>query len=385
MWKKILLKLTGFLLIIGLVMYLRATSPTVRAQTKPDASPSTAAFVTAADARVQNRDIYRGMALQISYTANGIEPYLKAVDEIADLGANTIGFSTAGYQEHAGSSGITIDVRKSPSPDQFRQLIQRAKSRGMRVVIMPVLLLSNPRGSEWRGVINPPDWDEWFSSYLEFIKYFARIGLDNDIDALAIGAELVSTESFRSRWITIIDETRKIYHGKLFYSSNWDHYKQVSFWDKLDWIGMTTYHKLSDKEDPSPQILLKNWNKIKKDILSWQKTIDRPIFFTEVGWCSQPGASVEAWNYYRHQSPSKEGLKEQKKCYEAFIKCWRNEKEITGAMWWEWTLDGSGPDDFGYTPKGKPAEEVLKSWYHEGKSTEQITINPGSKVVNEVQ
>jgi hypothetical protein len=384
-WKKNMLKLTGFLTVIGIVLYLRSTSPTVRAQEVLHKNDKPADYAVTQVNGTKNNDIFRGMALQISYTANGVDQYIKAIDEIADLGANTIGFSTAGYQEHAGSSGIVIDARKCPSSDQFRQLISHAKSRGLRVVIMPVLLLSNPRGSEWRGVINPPDWDEWFSSYLEFIKYFARIGLDNDVDALAIGAELVSTESYRDRWIKIIDETRKIYHGKLFYSSNWDHYKQVTFWDHLDWIGMTTYHKLADNDNPPHSTLMKNWNKIKNNILTWQKTIRKPIFFTEVGWCSQPGASVEAWNYYRHQSASKEGLEEQKKCYEAFMECWQDEKEVVGAMWWEWTLDGSGPNDFGYTPKGKPAEKVLRVWYQQGKSTRQVTVNPSAKPAGDVR
>ncbi len=318
--------------------------------------------------RRAEEDIFRGMAIQISYTVSGIEPYLKAVDEIAGLGANTLGISTAGYQEHAGSSGIMIDIRKCPTPEQFRDLIRRAKQKGMKVILMPVLLLSNPRGSEWRGVIQPPDWDEWFSSYLEFIKFFAKIGLDNNVEGLVIGAELISTESFRSRWIKIIEEVRKIYHGKLLYSSNWDHFRQVTFWDKLDVIGMTTYHKLADNENPDVATLLASWKKIKKEILEWQKPIGRPILFTEVGWCSQPGASVEAWNYYRHQNASKEGLEEQKRCYEAFIRTWRNEKAVAGAMWWEWTTDGSGPEDFGYTPKGKPAEKVLREWYREGRS-----------------
>jgi hypothetical protein len=184
---------------------------------------------------------------------------------------------------------------------------------------------------------------------------------------MSVGAELISTESFSDRWGRVIDEVRKIYHGKLFYSSNWDHYNRVTFWDKLDWIGMTSYHKLADEENPKEEVLLKSWSKIKKDILTWRKGIGKPILFTEVGWCSQAGASIEAWNYYRHQTSSKAGLTEQKRCYDAFIRTWSNEKSLAGAMWWEWTTGGCGPKDFGYTPKGKPAEEVLKRWYQEGR------------------
>ncbi len=353
-----LLKLAGVLVVVAIVLFLRSAEPT-----KSEAVVRMPAFT----ASRPDDKIIRGMALQVNYTADGIGKYLKAIDEIADLGANTIGLSTAGYQENAGSTGITLDIRKAPSPQQFRTLIQKAKSRGMKVILMPVILLSNPRGSEWRGVIQPPDWNEWFASYLAFIKYFARIGLDNHADALIVGAELISTESFRERWIRIIKEVRRIFHGKLLYSANWDHYRQVSFWDKLDWIGMTSYHKLSDTENPPLKTLIKNWIPIKKEILKWRRTINKPILFTEVGWCSQPGASIEAWNYYRHQAPSKEGLEEQKKCYEAFIKTWDKTDSVAGAMWWEWTTSGGGPEDYSYTPKGKPAQEVLRKWYKEGK------------------
>ena len=394
-----MLKFSGFVCVLGIVLYLHNATPaqnlnepnthpekvgkpvvnTVR-ETKHSTPPVEKAALEK-PILPDKSDIVRGMALQISYTAGGIAPYIKAIDEIADLGANTVGLSTAGYQEHAGSVGITLDIRKCPSQEQFRQIIQHAKKRGLRVVLMPVLLLSNPRGSEWRGVINPPSWDEWFSSYLEFIKYFAKISLDNDVDAMSVGAELISTESFRDRWDKVIAEVRKIYHGKLFYSSNWDHYRNVTFWDKLDWIGMTSYHKLADEENPKEEVLLKSWSKIKKEILGWRKDIGKPILFTEVGWCSQPGASIEAWNYYRHQTASKAGLLEQKKCYEAFIHTWGGEKNLAGAMWWEWTLDGCGPEDFGYTPKGKPAEEVLKQWYQQGRKNGRLTKSDSKTLI----
>ncbi len=32
-------------------------------------------------------------------------------------------------------------------------------------------------------------------------------------------------------------------------------------------------------------------------------------------------------------------------------------------MMWEWPLVDGGPDDRGYTPKGKPAEHIMKEWF----------------------
>lgn len=327
-------------------------------------------------------DVCRGMALQINYTVDGVDRYLKMIDEIADLGANTVGLSTAGYQEHAGSGWISLDHRYSPNKEQFAKLIKRAHERGLKVELMPVLLLKNPRGTEWRGVIQPTDWDQWFSSYLSFIKFFAEVGLENNVEYLAIGAELVSTESMRERWIKVIEEVRKTYHGKLFYSANWDHYKQVTFWDKLDVVGMTTYHKLSDVENPTLADLIKAWAPIRQEIQTWQATINRPILFTEVGWCSQPGCSIEAWNYYRRQEATEAGEKEQATCYRSFIEAWRGQPGVLGAMWWEWTEGTGGASDFGYTPKGKLAEEVLRQWYRDtswSPTTTQPATTPTKK------
>lgn len=375
MWQRNLLKLIFFILVIIGILFLQSLY-------KVDHLPSTHNNSSQIDFNIKGGTFHSpgrglalqkdesssfhklfGFALQISYTADGIDGYLKAIDEIADTGANVISLSTAGYQENASSSSIVLDLRKSPTPQQFRILIKRAKSRGLKVILMPVILLSNPRGSEWRGVINPPSWEDWFVSYLAFIKYFAKIAMENDVYGLIVGAELVSTESFRDRWLKIIDEVRKIYHGRLIYSANWDHYKQVSFWDKVDIIGVTSYHTLSDHENPSVAELIDAWQPIKEELLNWQRSIGKPILFTEVGWCSQSGCSIEPWNYYRYAHSSQEGLEEQKNCYEAFIKVWDGTPQLLGVIFWEWTLSEGGISDFGYTPKNKPAMKVIRNWF----------------------
>ena len=50
---------------------------------------------------------------------------------------------------------------------------------------------------------------------------------------------------------------------------------------------------------------------------------------------------------------------EQRRCYEAAIKTWANTPGLQGVFFWNWFPDG----DRGYTPRGKPAEQVLRSWY----------------------
>jgi len=45
-------------------------------------------------------------------------------------------------------------------------------------------------------------------------------------------------------------------------------------------------------------------------------------------------------------------------------------------IWWEWNATAGGPTDFGYTPKGKPAEQVLRQWLGAGKSAPPETAAP---------
>lgn len=374
--KRNLLKLVGLAGLIAAIGYLGQTRNVADSGSPAMAGYNSIGQSANSGQSMPDNDLpYHGMAIQLSYTENGVKRYIKLIDQVAELGADTIKLSTAGYQEHAGSGYISLDLRKCPTRGDFAKLIRHAHSRGLRVIVMPVVLLNNPRGSEWRGVIQPDNWDTWFAEYLSFIKYFARVAAENNAEVLVVGSELISTETFTDQWIKIIAEVRKIYKGKLAYSANWDHYEGIQFWDKLDLIGMTTYHTLAQQENPPLETLLASWTEIKSEILNWQRKIGKPILFTEVGWCSQPGASIEAWNYYRHQLPSQEGLEEQEKCYQAFIQTWGHEPAVGGMIWWEWTSDPGGPDDYNYTPKGKPAEQVLRSWFIRQASRQRARIN----------
>jgi len=306
---------------------------------------------------------YHGISWQIHYSYDCVNRARKMIGQIADLGADTILISNAGTQEHAGSETFQIDPKITPTPDEWQQIFKIAHDNGLRVILMPIILLSEPRGNEWRGVINPPSWDEWFKQYQEFLLHFARIAAKGKVEVMTVGSELISTEKYTDNWRKIIREIRKVYPGKISYSGNWDHYKHVEFWDELDLIGMTSYYKLSPKPNPGLESLIEAWKPIKRGILRWQKNIGKPLLFTEVGWCSQEGASVEPWNYYYKQTATKAGHEEQRRNYRAFIETWKETPQVGGIIWWEWNDTNGGIEDYNYTPKGKPAEAELQLWF----------------------
>ena len=307
----------------------------------------------------------RGMALQLHYSDES-HPYEQLVGEIPSSGADAICFVVHAYQENASSASIFIDRRKTPSDDHLVKLISQAHAQGMRVIIMPIVLLENARTGEWRGKINPPDWSDWWEDYANFITYYAKIAAATGAEVFMVGSELVSTEAQTGRWRDLIGTVRWIYPGLISYSANWDHYRPVKWWDAVDIIGMTTYYDLTGGAEPTLERLTKAWEPIKKDILDWRAKNHptKPIMFTEVGWPNQETCAQYPWNYY--EAPDKPDPTAQANCFEAFFATWIGEPAVSGFIVWEWRSDPAtqpGPEDTSYTPCGKPALDVIRKYY----------------------
>ena len=302
---------------------------------------------------------FRGVSMQIQ-RVDWIDKYEQSMDEIAAVGADTVLLVVEGRQENGRSSHIYLDMRMTPTPEKLGALIDHAKHDHLRVVLMPIVLLDNPAGDEWRGTLKPDSWDDWFDSYRDMLTTFAWIAQGHGVDLMSVGSELVSTErpEHLDQWTKTIAKVRSVYHGALTYSANWDHYNAVLFWDQLDLIGMNSYYKLGDGPDASVTEIEGRWRKIQKDLHAFQAKVGKPLLFLEAGWCSLANAASEPWDYTQTQLPVDDDL--QKRLYEAFFNVWYGDPKLGGFFMWEWP---PGPaDDRGYSPKGKPAEAVLKMW-----------------------
>ena len=339
-------------------------------------SPTTHRTTTRITTAPQGIGQLRGITLQLQ---SGWEehPYEKYVDEIARAGANTISFVIPAYQENASSTSIFIDLRKAPTNPRLIELIRLAHEKNLRVVLMPIVLLENAREGEWRGKIDPTSWDDWWEDYRDYIIRYAKIAQQTQTEVFVVGSELVSTEQFAKRWRDLIRSVRDIYTGSVCYSANWDHYRPVEWWDALDLAGMTTYYDLTNGEAPTIERLLAAWEPIKKDVLEWQKKVNREILFTEVGWPNQSTAAQYPWDYYR--ATTKPDPTAQSNCFEAFFRTWMHEESVAGFLVWEWRNHPEqkiGPEDTSYVPVGKPAMDVIRKYYQlpeAPKSTTQPT------------
>jgi hypothetical protein len=230
---------------------------------------------------------------------------------------------------------------------------------------MPIVLLDRPRGNEWRGRIAPDDeaggWDEWFDNYRAMMRHFSWIAQANGVDVLVVGSELVSAEKHVDEWIDTIQEIRKTFKGRLTYSSNWDHYEEVKFWDHLDLIGMNSYWKFGSEDEPDPPVeqIVNRWKEVQSDLIPFVQKQGKPLVFLEIGWFSQENVAYEPWDYTKEQPIA---LELQRKLYQGFFQAWWGNPNLGGFSVWEWPPEKGGPNDNGYTPKGKPAESVLREY-----------------------
>jgi hypothetical protein len=294
-----------------------------------------------------------------------IDKYEANIDKIAALGADTVQFVVDPRQENIKSQCIYLDMRDTPTPEQLLRLIKHAKDKGLRVILMPIVLLDDP-GDDWRGKLAPAHWDKWFDSYRDVMNQLAWISESGHVDLLVVGSELVSSEPRVDEWSKTIQQIRERYHGKLTYSSNWDHYRAVKFWDKLDMVGMNSYWSFGSESDPSPNVdhIVDRWHEIQEDLFAFQSQVKKPIMFLEIGWFSQANVAYEPWDYTKDEAVD---VSLQKKLYQGFFKAWWDDPNararLGGFSVWEWPPDASGTEDKGYTPNGKPAEDVLKEYF----------------------
>ncbi|MBI4509420.1 MAG: hypothetical protein HY698_07265 [Deltaproteobacteria bacterium] len=308
----------------------------------------------------------KGMALGLYFAEADYKgwSFQNMLGEIRSIGADHVSLVVSWKQPDVRSVTLAPDAATTLPDARLRSLIRDAHKRGLKVFLFPIIELDVRRPLEWRGTIAPRDVSAWWTGYQKFILHYARIAAEEKVELFSVGSELLSTETWRDRWAALISQVRKGFRGKVLYSANWDHYEKVSFWDLVDYLGVTAYNELSRSHDASEEELTTAWRNVRASLSAFSQKAGKPIIITEVGYTSQDGSAVHPWDY---TSRSPLDLEEQRRCYAAFVTAWNGENTLAGVFWWNWFGAGGGKDTY-YTPKGKPAEGILRRWYGAGKS-----------------
>ncbi len=309
--------------------------------------------------------VQRGVGLGL-YTADPEYSYVRDLEEIAALGADAVALIVVWMQESVTSVEIR-DVEGRTVPEaQLVETLRAAEHLGLNVLIFPIVLLEHAGTGEWRGRLAPADLDAWFENYRAKLVHLARVAESEGADILCIGSELSSLEHHTGQWLETITAARREFSGWLTYTANWDHLTVIEFWEELAFVSVSAYFELAEQVDTPEDWLDGAWRIHRDRLLEWhaEAVPHMPLVISEVGYASQDGIAMHPWDYTKREPVD---LEEQRRCYAAFIRAWDGRPQLRGVYFYEWGGDGGGPEDTSYTPRGKPAEALIRAWYAHGE------------------
>lgn len=285
--------------------------------------------------------------------------YELLLDEIVDHGATDVLVVVPWYQQSRTSHEMAPKPGQSPSTQNVLRTLRQAKARGLRVSLLPIVRLVERSAQDWRGRIEPDAGvDVWFSTYTRFILAMAQVAEAAKIERLGVGSELVSMERHEDAWRKLIAQVRQHFTGKLYYSANWDHFAPIRFWDALDEVGVTGYFELAHTlERPTADQLSRAWEKPRFELARWKSSVQKPLIITEIGYPSRSSAARFPWDETRDAPLD---LPLQADLYQAFCDSFVAAGLLDGFYFWNWFGFG-GSEDGEYTPRGKPAADVLQT------------------------
>lgn len=236
---------------------------------------------------------------------------------------------------------------------------QLARNKGIKIMLKPQIWISGSYTGAFT-LTQESDWLAWENNYRSYIMNYAHLADSLNIEMFCIGTELkLVVQNRPAFWNSLIDSIRTFYNGELIYAANWDDYQQVSFWNKIDYIGIDAYFPLSNATTPDVKDLVSSWQTTIGEIDQYRISLNKNVIFTEIGYKSVDQCIYEPWN----PTSTTLNLQAQSNAYQALFEAFSGKTWLKGAFLWKWypkheTAGGMGNKD--YTPQNKPVEAVIK-------------------------
>ena len=309
------------------------------------------------------------------------EPAEAAMARLAGLGVDHVVLVPFGFQRRHDDPYLRFNPKPgwySEGASAAHELTMLGESLGFEIVLKPQVWLGHDDDA-WSATIGfdaEAGWQTWEANYRTFILHHVRTAEEIASPLFVIGTELGNAVSERSEfWRTLIAEIRTVYSGALTYAANWhDDYKQVPFWDDLDYVDVQAYFPLAESNaaNHSVEDLCVAWAPHKAALQQISERTGKPILFTEIGYRSVPYAAAEPWKWPSRRETTPADTTLQRQLYTAFFETFWEEDWFAGALVWKWAIRPEGRrrhwmgrdrTSIGFSPEGKPAEDLLAEWY----------------------
>jgi hypothetical protein len=324
-------------------------------------------------ARVHASGAIRGIT--VGPIENGYHPgkgygspaYARTLDESRRMGATWIAITPFGRVNDLDGRGVDLTFEQpfEKNREDIRKAIHMAHERGLKVMLVPHLWVES---GEWRALIDPKTdegWDAWTRSYGVFVKTWARVAAESDVELLSAGVELRSwvTTARAPSFIALVRELRGIYKGPITYSANWDDVENTVVLGELDVIGINAFYPLADKEGAGEKELLEGGKRVREKVRALSSAWSKPVLFTEIGYTTRPDPAIKPWEWPDKMKSVKIDEGAQATAYRALLAPLLDEPSFFGFFVWRVYAD---PDDvsqeaeWGFSPRGKLAELVMR-------------------------
>ncbi len=301
----------------------------------------------------------------------GSDAYARAVDEAARWGATWVALTPFGRVHDLHSQGVDPTF-EAPIEDNRRALaeaVRRAHARGLRVLLVPHLWVES---GEWRALINPGSdeaWETWAQSYGRFVLGWADVAEASGVDMVAAGVELRSwvTTAHAPSFVRLIHKLRAAYTGRLTYSANWDDVEHTVVYSELDAIGINAFYPLGYKEGADAAALWEGGERVRVKVHALAEAWGKPVYFSEMGYTTRPDPAIKPWEWPDGMKNVTVDEAAQASAYRALLGPVLSEPLFGGFFVWRTYAD---PDDcsqeaeWGFSPRGKLAEPVLRDVFH---------------------
>lgn len=297
----------------------------------------------------------------------GSEAFEDTLREVRRMGGTWVSLTPFGRVATLRSTGIayTFEQPFSENRKALVRAIGQAHAQGLKVLLVPHLWVES---GEWRGELEPGSdeaWATWSKSYAGFLRTWAEVARDARVDMLAVGVELRSwlTTARAPSFLPILSDVRKIYPGPLTYAANWDDAEDTQIWGALDVIGINGFFPLAEKDDASFEELVVGGNKVRERVRALAEHWQKPVMFTEFGYTTRKNVAVRPWEWPDHMKNVAVDQAAQADAYAALLAPLLSEPRFIGAFVWRFYADPNDQSqeaEWGYSPRGKLAELVLR-------------------------
>ncbi|HSC89650.1 MAG TPA: hypothetical protein VLC09_20345 [Polyangiaceae bacterium] len=291
--------------------------------------------------------------------------------EVQRLGGNWISLTVFGRVWDLDATGVDPSF-EAPFEETQRNIeasVRDAHARGLRVLLVPHLWVESRR---WRAEMAPggdAEWARWSQSYRRFVLGWAQVAEKSGVDLLAAGVELRSwvTTPRAPSFAAIVRDVRSVYSGPLTYAANWDDAEDTVIWGELDVIGINAFYQLHWEDDATREQLWAGGERVAEQVAALGRRYQKPVIFTEFGYVARKNTAIKPWLWPEELDAVVMDQAAQAEAYDALLSAVTRVPEFAGLFVWRMyadVADLSQEPDWGFSPWGKQAQQVLSATYH---------------------